>query len=65
MSKNEGVFYIDHEGDPTVEYRTSGGDVLLVTFDRERKVIYLVFAGEGDNDLMADLPDEFMREGRK
>ena len=65
MSKNEGVFYLDPEGDPTVEYRTSGGDVLLVTLDKERKVIYLVFAGEGDNDLSAYLPDEVMREVRK
>lgn len=62
---SEGLFYIDQEGDPSVEYRTSKGNVLIVTLDRERGQLYVVFAGDGGDNLTAYLPDEFMREVTK
>lgn len=56
--------YLDPEGDPSVEYRTPSGDIMIVTFDREKKCIYFVLAGK-DYHMVEYLPDEFMREVTK
>lgn len=62
---SEGLFYIDEDNDPSVEYRTSRGNILIVTFDRERKQLYVIYAGKDDDDLTEYLPVEFMQEVMK